>query len=58
MTGAQRRSQLIDIGRGLFAIRGLDGTTIEENPVGVTDVLAKPLVAADIARSLAGVFNP
>jgi CheY-like chemotaxis protein len=26
--------------------------------IGVAEVLAKPLVAADIARSLAGVFNP
>ncbi|WP_445156087.1 TetR/AcrR family transcriptional regulator [Arthrobacter sp. Hor0625] len=30
MTGAQRRAQLIGVGRGLFALRGLDGTTIEE----------------------------
>ena len=30
MTGPQRRTQLIGIGRGLFALRGLDGTTIEE----------------------------
>ncbi|KRE77377.1 TetR/AcrR family transcriptional regulator [Arthrobacter sp. Soil763] len=30
MTGAQRRAQLIGVGRGLFAMRGLDGTTIEE----------------------------
>ena len=30
MTGPQRRSPLIGIGRGLFALRGLDGTTIEK----------------------------
>jgi hypothetical protein len=29
MTGLQRRTPLIGIGRGLFARRGLDGTTIE-----------------------------
>jgi len=30
MTGKERREQLLDIGRRLFAERGLDGTSIEE----------------------------
>ncbi len=42
MTGAQRRSQLIEIGRGLFAIRGLDGTTIEE--VAAAAGVSKPVI--------------
>jgi AcrR family transcriptional regulator len=42
MTGAQRRSQLIDIGRGLFAARGLDGTTIEE--IAACAGVSKPVI--------------
>ena len=42
MTGAQRRSQLIEIGRGLFAIRGLDGTTIEE--IAAAAGVSKPVI--------------
>ncbi|MGI9210315.1 MAG: TetR/AcrR family transcriptional regulator, partial [Rhodococcus sp. (in: high G+C Gram-positive bacteria)] len=30
MTGTQRREQLIEIGRALFAERGYDGASIEE----------------------------
>jgi AcrR family transcriptional regulator len=30
MTGAQRREQLLDVGRGLFAERGFDASSIEE----------------------------
>jgi AcrR family transcriptional regulator len=30
MTGKERRAQLLDVGRRLFAERGLDGTSIEE----------------------------
>src|SRR3979490_2322745 len=30
MTGKERREQLLDVGRRLFAERGFDGTSIEE----------------------------
>ena len=30
MTGRERREQLLDIGRRLFAARGFEGTSIEE----------------------------
>jgi AcrR family transcriptional regulator len=42
MTGLQRRTQLIGIGRGLFALRGLDGTTIEE--IAASAGVSKPVV--------------
>jgi len=42
MTGVQRRSQLIDVGRGLFAARGLDGTTIEE--IAACAGVSKPVI--------------
>ena len=30
MTGKERREQLLDVGRSLFAERGYDGTAVEE----------------------------
>lgn len=42
MTRAQRRSQLTDVGRSLFALRGLDGTTIEE--IAVSAGVSKPVI--------------
>lgn len=42
MTGPQRRSQLVDVGRGLFALRGLDGTTIEE--IAAAAGVSKPVI--------------
>lgn len=42
MTGTQRRSQLIGIGRDLFAARGLDGTTIDE--VAAAAGVSKPVI--------------
>ncbi|GAA1048168.1 TetR/AcrR family transcriptional regulator [Arthrobacter russicus] len=42
MSRAQRRSQLTDVGRSLFAIRGLDGTTIEE--IAVAAGVSKPVI--------------
>ena len=42
MTGKERREQLLDIGRRLFAERGLDGTSIEEIAARAGD--SKPVV--------------
>ncbi len=42
MTGSQRRSQLIDIGRRLFAARGLDATTIDE--IAAAAGVSKPVI--------------
>jgi len=42
MTGLERREQLVDIGRGLFAERGVDGTTVEE--VATRSGVSKPVV--------------
>jgi AcrR family transcriptional regulator len=42
MTGKERREQLLDIGRKLFAERGLDGTSIEE--VAARAGVSKPVV--------------
>ncbi len=42
MTGAERREQLIDIARGRFAERGLDGTSIEE--IAALAQVSKPVV--------------
>ena len=42
MTGKERREQLLDIGRRLFAARGLDGTSIEE--IAAQAGVSKPVV--------------
>ncbi|MFC8045584.1 TetR/AcrR family transcriptional regulator [Nocardia sp. NPDC057353] len=42
MTGTQRRQQLIEIGRALFAERGYDGTSIEE--IALRAQVSKPVV--------------
>ncbi len=42
MTGVQRRAQLIDVARGMFALRGLDGATIED--IAAAAGVSKPVV--------------
>lgn len=42
MTGAQRRDQLIDVGRGVFAERGYEGASIEE--IASRAEVSKPVV--------------
>jgi AcrR family transcriptional regulator len=42
MTGAQRRQQLLDVGRELFALRGYEATSIEE--VAARADVSKPVV--------------
>jgi AcrR family transcriptional regulator len=42
MTGQQRREQLLEIGRGLFAEKGFEGTSVEE--IAATAGVSKPVV--------------
>lgn len=42
MTGAERREQLLDVGRVLFAEKGFDGTSVEE--VALRARVSKPVV--------------
>jgi len=42
MTAAERREQLITIARGLFAARGVEGTSVEE--IAATAEVSKPVV--------------
>ena len=42
MTGAQRREQLLDVGRALFADKGFEGTSVEE--IAARAQVSKPVV--------------
>lgn len=42
MTGAERREQLIAVARGLFADKGIDGTSVEE--IAAVAEVSKPVV--------------
>jgi AcrR family transcriptional regulator len=53
MTGKQRREQLLDVGRALFADRGFDGTSIEE--IAHQASVSKPVVYEHF-RSKEGLY--
>jgi AcrR family transcriptional regulator len=53
MTGKQRREQLLDVGRALFAERGFDGTSIEE--IASRAGVSKPVVYEHF-RSKEGLY--
>jgi AcrR family transcriptional regulator len=53
MTGKQRREQLLDVGRSLFAERGFDGTSIEE--IASRAGVSKPVVYEHF-RSKEGLY--
>ncbi|GDX23607.1 TetR family transcriptional regulator [Actinomycetes bacterium] len=42
MTSAQRRAQLIEVGRALFAEKGIEGTSVEE--IAASAGVSKPLI--------------
>ncbi|NEE27319.1 helix-turn-helix transcriptional regulator, partial [Streptomyces sp. SID7982] len=42
MTGKERREQLLDIGRALFADKGFEGTSVEE--IAARAGVSKPVV--------------
>ncbi len=42
MTGAERRQQLLEIGRTLFAAKGFEGTSVEE--IAAKAGVSKPVV--------------
>ena len=42
MTSTQRREQLVEVGRGLFAANGYDATTVEE--IAAVAGVSKPVV--------------
>ena len=42
MTGKERREQLLDVGRSLFAAKGFEGTSVEE--IAATAGVSKPVV--------------
>lgn len=48
MTGVARRAQLLDVGRALFAERGLDGASVEE--VAARAGVSKPVVYEHFRR--------
>ncbi|WP_445262884.1 TetR/AcrR family transcriptional regulator [Pseudokineococcus sp. 1T1Z-3] len=48
MTGAARRAQLLDVGRALFAERGLEGASVEE--VAARAHVSKPVVYEHFRR--------
>src|SRR5512146_409007 len=42
LTGTERRAQLIDVGRGVFAQRGYDGTSMDD--IAVRAKVSKPIL--------------